>query len=294
MKQKILLCGICVLLLFACKKDKKAPDTKLYPITFKVSGFSQSAVPLDSKTKTNSLGTQATDTVPVQLLYYSLYNSDGLLVSARNVKKGDANFGQFNENVPAGNYKAVFCGGSNNLLAYRTFFTYITRPDIEGGPAYWDDTFFKLIPFTVTNTGINQSVTLSRATARLAIVLKDAIPTGTSKIVVKFQDTSAIGSDGLHHFQAINTTTKTITTADVGTTNYTIVMNTLNNIKPFDVTIDYYGANPSGPLGTKTIKNVVCKTNYITTLSGNLFTQGNAQFVLAIDQDWGAPVNVSF
>lgn len=295
MKQKILLCGICVLFLFACKKDKKAPDTKLYPINFKVSGFSQTGVPIDAKAKTNSLSTQATDPVPVQSLYYMLYKNTGELITTRRVNSGDANFGQFNDNVPAGSYRAVFCGGSSSLTAYQTkYFTYSTNPLSGTTPCHWDDTFFKTVPFTVTNTGINQSVLITRATARLVLVITDAIPVNTSKIVVSFQDMSVIGDDGFSRFPAVNTTSKTINTTDIGTTNYTVVMNTVNDTKPFDVTVDYYGANPSGPLGTKVIKNVVCKINMITTLTGNLFTQGNGQFVLSVDTDWGTPATVNF
>jgi len=296
MKQKILLCGICALLLFACKKDKKAPDVKLYPISFNVSGFSQTGVPIDGKAKTNSLNTQATDTVPVQSLYYMLYNNIGDLITTRRVNKGDANFGQFNDNVPAGSYRAVFCGGSSSLTAYQTkYFTYSTNPISNNTPCYWDDTFFYSLSFIVANTGINESIEMHRETARLVLVITDAIPTGTSKIVVKYQDTASIGYDGVHRYAAINTTSKTINATDIGTTNYTIVTNTLNDTKPFDVTVEYYGTNPVGPLGTKVIKNVVCKSNYITTLTGNLFSPGgNGQFALSIDTDWGTPVTVNF
>ena len=306
MKQKILLCSVCLCLLFACKKDKKAPDpsAKLYPISVNVSGFSQSQVPTDGIAKTKTLATQATDPIPVQTIYYMLIKGTGAnidLVSMRHVNKGDPNFTQFNDNVPAGDYSVVFFGGSSNLTPHDAFpipyFNYFLDYT-SGGTLYWDDTFFKRVPFTVTNTGVNLAVEIPRVTARLVVVLKDAIPAGVTKIVVSFPDANAYGINGPRTLPAVpsttNTSTSIIKSTDIGTQNYTIAMNTLHDTTPFDVTISYYGSNQTGPLGTKTVKNVVCKTNTQTILSGNLFTQDNGQFQITVDQDWNAPVNVNF
>jgi len=296
MKQKIILYSICLCLFFACKKDKKTPDpdTKLYPISFNVSGFSQTNVPTADKAKTNSLTIQATDTIPVQSLYYAVYvdrgplYGHGPLVTYRRVLKGDQNFGQFKDNLPAGTYQALFCGGSNNLI--------FDIPDVAFyyNTHTWDDTFYKVVPFTVTSGPVNQSVVIPRRTAKLSLVIKDAIPTGTSKIVVHFSDSSSIKPYYPPASLVTNQTTQVINATDAGKTNYTFSMNTLNDTRPFDVTVDYYGPNPVGPLGTKIIKNVVCKPNTRTILSGYLFTQDNGQFTITVNQDWNPPVNVNF
>jgi hypothetical protein len=297
MKPKILLCCICAFLFFSCKKDKKVtPTTKLYPISFNLSGFTQTQVPI-GKAKTTSLTTQAADTVPVQSLVYMLFKIQPALtlISQQRIEKGAVGFGTFTDNVAPGDYTAVFIGGSAalNIYAYN-YFGYASGSGFF--TTYWDDTFLTKVPITVTASGINQPVTMKRRTARLDVILKDAIPAGTTKITVSFRDTSqieALSQYGNAAFVTTNVTTKTINAADIGTTNYTITANTVNDTKLFDVTISYYGANPAGPLGTKIVKNVLCKTNTKTTLSGNLFTPGNNEFDITVNQDWNT-VNVGF
>ncbi|MDN5289041.1 MAG: hypothetical protein JWR38_5315 [Mucilaginibacter sp.] len=298
MKNTSLLCCICMLLIFSCKKDNKADDThdaKLYPINFNVSGFSQTDIPISgvSKAKTTALTTQATDTIPVEKLYYLLYTADAShrLLNSKTSKKGDANFGSVTDNVPAGNYMVTFGGGSSALILRNFyteyFFSYFTGFINDPHPEYkWDDTFLKSIPITVTSAGVSTNVSLDRATSRLDLVIKDAIPAGTTKILVTFVDTFDLGSGGSTVKQGTSVNTQVVSAADIGKTNYTITMYTLNNVKPFNVNISYYGSNPNGPLGTKTVKNVVCKTNTKTILSGFLFTPGNAEFTIMVNQDW--------
>lgn len=298
MKHRLLLCAICLSVLFSCKKEKKEPDTKLYPINFKVSGFSQTNVPIGlGKAKTAALATQAADTIPVQKLTYLLFATDiqSSLLSQISFFKGSAGFGTITDKVAPGNYVAVFCGGSANMGVYTS-----TYPEPRAGFGYidrWDDTFYKRVPITVTASGINMGVSLDRITARLDLVIKDAIPVGTTRIWMRFPDT--LGYDATPGGVKLNTlgtnvSSKTITAADIGKTNYTISTYTLNNITPFDVTVSYYGPNPTAPLNTRIIKNVVCKTNTKTTLSGDLFTPGNNGFSIMVNQDWNTPITVGF
>ena len=288
-----LLCCICMFLLFSCKKDNKPhtpPDTKLYPMSFNVSGFNQTQVPIDGKgkIKTAALTTQATDTVPVQRIIYQLYTDEKYrkLISSRNSDKGSNNFGVFTDSVPPGNYVVSFGAGSLDLKV-KTDYNYYYYTYFFGTPSYWDDTFFKSVPVKVTSSGINLNVSLDRVTAKLDLIIKDAIPAGTTKIAVSFPDLSCFDTIlGTSGYPTTNGAVKTITGTDIGKTNYTISMNTFNNVKPFDVIINYYGSNPNGPLGTKTVKNVVCKHNTKTTLSGNLFTSGNSEFTITVNQDW--------
>jgi hypothetical protein len=70
-------------------------------------------------------------------------------------------------------------------------------------------------------------------------------------------------------------------------------MYTLNNA-PFDLTIKYFGSSATDPILIKTIKNVVCKRNYRTILSGTLFDPGNTSFGITVDPVWNTPVNGNF
>ncbi|SDP26036.1 hypothetical protein SAMN05428975_0902 [Mucilaginibacter sp. OK268] len=306
MKQKILLYSICLCLFFACKKEKKAPNpaVKLYPISFNVSGFSTTLVPNAGKAKTTALATQATDTIPVQYLEYILFPiNQKTSISSRYESKGDAGFGTFTDNVPAGKYLVVFYGGITNINInsnyQNTYLYYSFNSDYPSQkPTYWDDTFYKTIPITVAASGtVSQDVSLDRVVSRLDVVLKDAIPTGTSKITVSFADTAAFYlQTGRSSPEMVtqNVTTKAITAADIGKTNYTTTIYTRNDVTPFQVTINYYGSNLNGPLGTKVISDVVCKRNTRTILSGSLFTTGNGNFTVLANQDWNTPITVNF
>jgi hypothetical protein len=318
MKYQILLCSICAFLFFSCKKEQKAPDNvQKYPVSFKVTGFSQSQVPIDGKagkTKTAALATEATDSIPIQQLVYILFKEDELTpTTIRRFTKGDPNFGVISDNVPAGNYIATFTGGTTRLKVITSgdptvpegdfylpyYFTYSTiHYPRQGDPNTWDDTFYKQVPITVTSTGISQSVAMDRITSKLDFVINDPIPAGTTKIVVAFNDTIGVDVKRKIAFKTynpfINTTQQVISATDIGKTNYTISIFNLQNITPFDVTVSYYGANPNGPLNTKTIKNVVCKTNTRTILSGMLFTSSNIGFTIKVNQDWDTPLTVNF
>jgi hypothetical protein len=315
MKYQILLCSICAFLFFSCKKEQKASgNDQKYPVSFKITGFSESQIPIGGKAgkiKTTALAPQAIDSIPVQQLVYMLFGVNGTgPITVRKFTKGDPDFGIISDNVPAGDYIATFIGGSARLkiasfsdprageyLPY--FFTYSTNVYPPSGDTNtWDDTFYKRVPITVTSSGINQGVTVDRITSKLDFVIKDPIPAGITKIVVAFNDTiavdvkSKVAIKGYNPF--INRTEQAISTADAGKTNYTISIFNLHNVTPFDVTVSYYGANPNGPLDTKVIKNVICKTNTKTTLSGYLFTPSNNEFTTTIDQAWDTPVTVNF
>jgi hypothetical protein len=291
MKQIILLLCICATLLFSCKKDKKvAPDEKLYPVNFNLSGFTETQDSLN-KIRTAALAAQATnDPLPVQSLVYLLFKNTGVLVSQKRAEVGSAGFGTFSDNLPAGDYTVAFIGGSSDLNVYPgPYFGYGTPTGI------WADLFYKKVPITVTTGGVNLNAELNRLNAKLNIVLKDPIPTGVTKITVGFNDTTFISAhtikgDGTSRARLITTN---IGATDIGKTNYTITIYTLNNIKPFDVTINYYGSNNTAPLGTRLVKDVICKRNTLTTLSGNLFMPGNSAFNITVNQDWNT-VNLGF
>lgn len=309
MNAKIILSCVCLSLLFSCKKEKKSTDntSKLYPVTFKVSDFSQTQVPLgNTKTiKTASLSTNATDTIPVDVLHYLLYNNTtNMLYTLKKASKTDSGFGNFNENLAAGNYTAIFGGGGSDLDLYEYQFpNALPLYYFYYKQAIWKDTFYKNVTFTVTNAPLNQTVSLDRVTAQLQLRLTDAIPAGVTSIKVSFPDAAgfaavsrAVVLPRTYLAPPVSPTifVQPITAADAGKTNYQITLNTLNNITPFTVAIDYYTTDPTHSVSTKVIPNVVCKTNTRTILSGNLFKPGNTAFTIQIDQDWATPINIGF
>lgn len=304
MKHIIFLYLICALLV-SCKKDNKTtPTQKLYPVTFNLTEFSQTQIPI-GKTKPASLATQAADSITVRQLYYMLYNETGSLIGANYKHSGDKDFGTFTDQISPGKYYAVFCGGSDSLNVSGDGDLFFTCSHTSDPFKYrpWDETFYKKVPLTVDNSGaaINQAVVLDRITSRLDIVIKDPIPAGSTRLKFSYPDTIAVSTFSgsvarpSYFSQFINkyVVNRMLSTADIGKSNYTITLYTLNNNAPFDLTVEYFGKSATDPIFTKTIKNVICKRNYRTILSGLLFYPGNTSFDIAVDPVWNT-VNLNF
>jgi hypothetical protein len=294
MKHNYILCGICLLLLFSCKKDKKNPPAeKLYPVSFNITDFSQIHVPIDGgvvKAKT----TTAIDTLPVTDLIFMLFNADGTaLKELKRVTKTSTGFGKFTTSVAPGNYLAVFCGGPSSLKVSGDG----TIGSLIGNLTVWGDTFYKKTSITVTSSAVSQNVALDRLSAQLVLNVNDAIPADVKKITVSYKDYQSIKAstgDRLVPQGVTVTNSATIVPANVGKTNYRIVMNTLNNVTPFAVTIKYFKADLNNAFATKTVTDVVCNQNVRTILSGNLFTPGNSGFTLTFDPAYNTPLTTEF
>ncbi|MCC8410273.1 hypothetical protein LJ707_15130 [Mucilaginibacter sp. UR6-1] len=290
MKRFLLICSALSMLVFSCKKDKTASpapsDNKTYPITFNVSGFGQTYAPMGLKGNAGKK-VNATDTIPVESLTFSLYtDSLDTLIAQKTLKKSDSGFGVFKENVPPGNYSVIFMGRSP--VAY----------DQTGVSYPYDnrEVFYKRINVTVASAPVSQSVELERVSGQLVLNINDAIPANTQKITIDFRTLAGIFQAG----EYLNKTeTILLTAADAGKTNYRRTINLLADSVPFTVTVKYYKANLTTPTGTAVINDVVCKPNVRTILSGNLFTNdppdgGAENFTITIDPSWNTPVTTEF
>jgi hypothetical protein len=296
MKHNFILFGICLVCMFSCKKDKKDPPAeKLYDLSFNVTGFSQTYVPIEGGVVKNKT-TTAVDTLPVTDLIFILFSADGKQVKdLKRVTKNTSGFGQFKTGIGPGNYVAAFCAGSSALSTSSNFITSYT---INGKFRSWGDTFHKRIPITVSSSPVTENIELDRLTAQFVLNIIDPIPSDVTKVTVSFPDrpgivpfTGELGSASPYY---ISTNTATFTAGDAGKANYRIVMNTLNNVTPFTVTIQYFKTDQVKAFATKIIKNIVCNRNVRTILSGNVFTPGNAGFTLSADSAYNAPITTEF
>lgn len=301
-----ILSGIAVSLFYACKKDKKLTQQKKYSVNFNVSGFSQASGAFgttDGKKTVNSLKTNALSDQVGELIViiYSenpevvnnpTYQGEKIYKSTHPVT--DPNAGKFTAQLPPGNYTAVVIGGTN-------------INDIVGDPVNdpdgfnttvqpWNDVFYKKITFTVADAVLNEPVALDRITARLQINLQDDIQPNWQKITVSYTDYTYLlnltltppdgyGKTGV-------TVTKAFTPADVGTTGYSIAVETANIIAPFTVTLTLYDTG-NNIISTKAIDNVVCQSNKITVLSGNVYTNSTG-FKISVDTAWHTPITQTF
>ena len=286
MKWKIFLNLLCLLFLFSCKKEhQEEKEAVRYPVKFTLSGFTQIMQPIDNATlKTNSLNTNtATDTIPINKLFYSLGGKTNTYYSQKIVTKTSAGFGVFEENLPAGDYTVVFFGSSTNFVPNNNNLT--LDPDITTG---WGDTFYKKLEFTLTSAGSNQTVQMERISAQLILNIEDAIPATVSKIEIKFGDAYSVYPGTSFTEQTQYVVTKPAVT---GETNTKLYANQLVTNKPVKVYISYYTTG-SLPYETKTV-TVTSQPNKRTLISGKLFTSNNT-FNVSYDTNWNTPVTVGF
>lgn len=299
MKNSLLLCAALVFLFCSCNKEKRItpPDegVKKYPITFNLSGFGQTYVPI-GKTNTAGKTINEVDSIPVNKIYFLLLKGTSENVGIqlyKEVTKASSGFGVFKEDVAAGQYTAIFIGSNGGIIDTKV------KPSLFIASDY--DTFYGKVPVTVSGTGVNQSVEMARVTGQLVLNINDAIPAGVTKIEMTY--TSATYFEvftGLKTTYTTMTKTVALKAADAGKTNYRITANLLASDKGvFNVTVKYYKISQTSATATVYIPDVQCKTNVRTILSGSLFTNDppagvGQNFTIKLDPNWNAPVTTEF
>lgn len=299
MKRFLLICSALSILFFSCKKDQTAnptpPDNKTYPITFSLSGFEQTYVPI-GKANTPGKKINDVDSIPVNKLYFLLLkdtSENGGIQSYKEVTKTTSGFGVFKEDVPAGQYTAIFIGSNGGIMDTKV------KPALFSAFNY--ETFYSKIPVTISNAGVSQNVEMGRVTGQLVLNINDAVPAGVTKIEMTY--TSATYFEvftGLKKTFTPMTKTVALNATDAGKTNYRVIANLLaSDNGVFSVTIKYYKTSQTTATGSVTIPNVQCKTNVRTILSGNLFTNDppagvGQNFTIKLDTTWNAPITTEF
>lgn len=278
------------LVLFGCEKsDEKKTDTEVqkYDVSFNVTDFSQTVVPLGNK-RTSAVG----DTLKnyATNLYYKLYDESGTILKSTEQLSSATGFGTITDKLAPGDYTAFFVATTGNLAFSGTQFT--TSLYYPSTTTYWNDTYTKTIAFTVSTSAVTQAIRLSRIVGAIEVNLEDVIPNTISKITVayvkespKLQLTAA--GDGI-----FGTLTKdfNLTSADYNVKNKKYLMH-IGNIYGLasSVVIRAYDFN-NAIVAEKTVTNVICYQNKKTVLTGTLFptpTNQNIGFTVSVDPTWG-------
>lgn len=295
----VLICLLC----FSCKKEHNSTQpatanaTKLYPVTFALSSFSQNVTNLNLHTGTSSSNVikaaspSLKDTV--DLLYYILYNpANNTIVRKLTQYSSAANFGTIKDSVAAGNYTVIIAGGKSGLQSYPVgdvralsgniyssltdlYFNY--QPDSVALPTMypWKDTFLKQFNVTIPTSSVQQ-VSLDRIVAQLQINITDTVPAKAAMVE------AVISNDGANSnlSQGTGYTTSNfpyspayrvpVTAAQIGKPNLQLTTYTINYYTPFTVTINAYD-NTGTRIASKNVSNVTCQKNMRTILTGKLF-----------------------
>jgi len=300
MKKALFICFTLIgVALLSCKKDhtKTNPTGKLYPVSFNLSGFTQTinAANQNNKTKVNTVDPSASNVVK---LIYKLYDSNNTLQKTLVFKKGAPSFGTITDNLAAGTYSAVFLGltDSTNYVDNITQFYY---RNVNG----FSETFYNKTNFTVGAAPVQQGVVLKRLNSEILVVIKDAIPSGVANItatVTGAHNTCAYltaQSSLTLSYPIGGTASVVITSANVGTTNLPLgpITNLFNNTSTVTVTIVARAPNGTN-IAQKTISNVALQPSIRTILTGNVFSNDGSTggFAVTFDPNFSGNINQGF
>jgi len=204
-----------------------------------------------------------------------------------------ANFGEFECNLPVGNYTLVVVGrGYSNgdvfVLSSPTSAAYTTERARE--------TFCTTQDVTVTNAApLDLSVTLSRVIARLSILSTDIHPASVTHI----RTTYGAGGKSFSPTTGLATVNTGFAVTNTGfweqdgtlhVSNYTFLA---SDEQTMTITLEALDADEN-VLSTKVIPNVPLKRNRVTTLSGQIFTAGTSAASFKVETDWLEGNTVNF
>lgn len=315
----------------SCKKENKSqPESpaKKYNVRFDVSGFAQEISGSGTAKKVNDTGTPLSGQIDVLT-----YNVLGLnknkvyydLVSVITQNSTDPQFGVINDNLPAGKYQVIVFGGKTGLKAvhYSTysakyysvgpykFFYPGDNPDAPPSALYWNDTFYKSLEITVSDTSANHAINLERIVGKLEITFTDVMPANAKTITYSYgaeypifdfqngkpqQIYGAILYPNSSDFRAgMVDMVKTVSVPDSakGQTGFNLSNFIMNTGGYLTVNINCYDAD-SKLISTRKIENVPVEKNKITKLTGKLFDV-NANFGIDVNDNWDeTPVIINY
>jgi hypothetical protein len=309
MKKLLLIAVIAVALISSCKREHSAstdPSGKKYKISFNVTNFvqKQSAFAL----RHNAINLAAGDTLTnlsgyLDVLYYIVYGSDGHAIRMPLMQDSTdcSSMGMITDSLPAGTYQVAIIAGMQGLGINSYGFT--ASANFGYGGYFWQDTFWDEFTITVSNSSINQDVTLKRVVGKLEVQILDNIPANADSLSVTINpEILSKQVDGGTNNGSTPTSPSTITVAipasAKGQPNFILdrLVGDTQDLNTVTITCKDAGNNI---LGTATANNVVFTNNVKTILSGNLFgSSGNSSpqsFTVTVDTAWSStPSHIGF
>ena len=291
MKKSILNVFILsVTLLVACKKDRtnvqpQSNGKTKYKISFNLNGFTQQSVGKATKQGKAKVFSLLSDTASVRAMFdsigYVLMDSRGNLVHSKIYNAKTYTNSTISDSVVAGTYKvAIFAGHSgikiSNADAVRIWYGTVNgmpEPDYN----QFKDTFEQTFPVTVTNTDMNQSVSLNRIVGDIEVVITDNLPSNAYSLILQLSNDYFFynllnpypynfgGSGGF----GIPPMTVIIPDSAKGKPNFTIDYFTINTLSPVSFVVTCYSA--SGIIAQHAFDTTTVKANVKKIYSGDLF-----------------------
>lgn len=268
-----------------CCKDDPATDSNATALVkIHVSDFTISQESF-SGTKSAEDVADYENVKAIDLAFYEGTNEVYKTTQMRNENSNYTTFGEFECNLPVGNYTLVVVG-----RGYSNGDVFVLTSPTEAGYASERarETFCATQEVTVTSTTpLDLDVTLSRIMAKVNILSTDVCPASVTRIRTTYSAGSksfnpttglAMDNDGFSLTNTKNLTENS--TLDVS--SYTFLA---TDEQTMTITVEALDANEN-VLSTKVVTSVPLKRNRITTLRGAVFTTGSSNASFLVDTDW--------
>jgi len=277
MKQSILLCAVCALMLVSCKQESPKPAQA---VTFRFPQLTQTTEPMSAPAVrkvaplTDEDGQQMTDLL--------LFDGSTYLLRQQN---SDPNFGTVTVMLSLGEHHLHFIATRSAGLSYEDGLLKCTslRP-----------TFGKHYDMTVSG-GSDESITLTRITGQLVITVDDEIPTGAKDLRIQVGDSYTSIDPTTFNATRIGAFDQTVgISGKVGSSGNEWKLNILVPTygEEHETTYTLTATNTSGDIIGQATGTLTLNSNTKTLLHGNLFTGTTAAFSLSTA--WNADINETF
>ena len=290
MYKNLLFAGI-ILLTVACSNDSEVTvvenQAKTAPVRVHVNDFAVSMTEI-SGGGTTRVAQDVAEYDGVKAIDLAFYEGSTEVYKATQLRSDGSTyttFGEFECNLPVGNYTLVVVGrGYSNgdvfVLSSPTSAAYTSERARE--------TFCNTRSVTVTSTAtLNLSVTLSRIMTKLNILSTDACPASVANI----RTTYSAGGKSFNPTTGLATAndgfsvTNTVSTDPSGTLNVINYAFLATDEQTMTITIETLDASMN-VLSTRVVPNVPLKRNRVTTLSGQVFTTSASTASFKVETDW--------
>jgi hypothetical protein len=270
--------------LFSCKKSDISSVDQKTNVTFSVTDFTQAKLADNATISDNgtALGKKFAK------LTYFILDASGRKVLHSEWGITSNNFQFIQENLPAGDYTAVFIGHSSALSGTGFFSQQVGYLSIYPSNV-GDEIYYKKLNFSVGDESLKHKIELDRIVAALEVnLLDETIPDGISKVEISYYDKQILHIDGTFHFGPNRSIVKEFAFKSLGKRDrfqkyFAYVTDTTN---PVYISISYTPSPGERPI-VKSI-NVNFYQNKKSVISGKLFSGTNYPFQLTLSS-WESP-----
>ncbi|MCR5132229.1 MAG: FimB/Mfa2 family fimbrial subunit [Prevotella sp.] len=296
--KKLILCGICMVLLIAfsaCEKPivdsdpSAAEEDELVDVSFKITHFDQ--VPFeDAYTETRAGSNVGEACTRINLAVFS----DGSKVKTINQLSTEENFGTMTVSLQPGTYTIVIIAHSGEGNAT------ITSPEeIKFANNKVTDTFSYVETINVEDSQ-NREVVLQRVVAKFQLCTTDNVPEGVSELTFKYTGGSSTlnGQTGYGCVNSRQTETRVVTSEMKGKPGVFDIYS-FPHAETDELKITITATDAEGnQLLEKVFENVPIKKNQITRYTGEFFGDSqpaeSGNFKLSVENEWSGTEEYEF